>query len=147
MRIPSGIRGVLVDTSAWYALEDSRDQWHSDARAIRDRIAAEGRWRLVTTNFVVAESHARILSRSRTAAARFLERTDSLGAVDVVRIEVEDEVRAREILRRYHDKDFSLVDALSFAVMDRTRIRHAFAFNTYFHQYGRFTVLTPSGAW
>jgi predicted nucleic acid-binding protein len=41
----------------------------------------------------------------------------------------------------YDDKDFSLCDAISFAVMERRSARIAFAFDSHFRQYGRFTVL------
>ena len=42
----------------------------------------------------------------------------------------------RAILDRYADKDFSLTDAINFAVMDRLRLRTAFAFDRHFAQYG-----------
>ena len=51
--------------------------------------------------------------------------------------------RAREIIRQYEDKSFSLTDATSFAVMERLRISYAFTFDRNFAQYG-FTILTPS---
>jgi predicted nucleic acid-binding protein len=54
----------------------------------------------------------------------------------IERVTAEDEVRARDVLRRYEDKDFSYVDATSFAVMERLRIREAFAFDPHFVQYG-----------
>lgn len=53
-----------------------------------------------------------------------------------------DQRRAREILQRYDDKDFSLTDALSFAVMERLAIPNAFTFDHHFAQYG-LNVLTP----
>lgn len=47
-----------------------------------------------------------------------------------------------ELLRiaHYDDKDFSLTDATSFAVMERLHIPHAFTFDRDFTQYG-LTVL------
>jgi predicted nucleic acid-binding protein len=51
----------------------------------------------------------------------------------------EDELRAKTILLRYADKDFSYVDATSFAVMERLGLQTAFAFDEHFMQYG-FTV-------
>ena len=53
----------------------------------------------------------------------------------------EEEERAREIIGRHSDKDWSLCDAISFAVLDRRRIRRAFTFDRHFLQYGRIEVL------
>lgn len=62
-------------------------------------------------------------------------------ATVVVRVRASDEERARRIIFRYTDKDFSFADAVSFAVMERLQISHAFTFDRHFAQYG-FTVLT-----
>jgi len=97
---------------------------------------------LFTTNFIIAETHALLLARrGRAIASRGLGEIDN-STTTVVRISSRDERRAREIIRRYDDKDFSLTDAASFAVMERLRIPHAFTLDRHFAQYG-FTVLTP----
>lgn len=133
-------RAVFVDSGAFYALSDPTDASHPEARTIATRLAAE-RWRSFTTNFVVAETHALVLARrGRAAAARVLAEIDTVSARVIVRAEEEDERRARAIIRQYADKDFSLTDAISFAVMERLGIGHAFAFDRHFAQYG-FTVL------
>ncbi len=132
---------VFVDTSAFFALVDSHDQEHAGALAIQTRLIAE-RWRLFTTNFVLAETHALVLARlGRAVAGRVLRQLDD-STLTIVRASGADEQRAREILSRYDDKDFSLTDAISFAVMDRLGITQAFTFDRHFAQYG-FMVLAP----
>jgi predicted nucleic acid-binding protein len=42
------------------------------------------------------------------------------------------EARAEETLAQYHDRDFSFVDAVSFAVMRQRGIAEAFAFDHLF---------------
>jgi predicted nucleic acid-binding protein len=59
----------------------------------------------------------------------------------VIRALVEEEDRAREIIARHSDKDWSLCDAISFAVLDARRIRRAFTFDRHFLQYGRIEIL------
>lgn len=91
---------------------------------------------------MLAETHALLLARrGRTIAARILTEIDHSTAV-LVRVSAADERRAREIITTYQDKDFSLTDATSFAIMERLRIGHAFTFDRHFTQYG-FTVLEP----
>ena len=47
-----------------------------------------------------------------------------------------DEKKAKEIIQRYTDKEFSYTDATSFSVMERLGITSAFAFDIQFKQYG-----------
>lgn len=126
------LRRIFVDTSAHFALIDGTDTNHADALRVGQRLRTE-RWRMFTTNFIVAETHALILTRlGRRAAALALEEIDA-GAITVVQVSAGDEQRAREIIRRYTDKDFSLTDATSFAEMVRLRIAQAFSFDSDFH--------------
>jgi predicted nucleic acid-binding protein len=135
----SGDAAVLLDTSAFFVLFNQTDASHGAAQALVRRLNDERR-PVVTTNFVVAELHALLLRRAgRNLALQALKSLEQ-GGIVVVRVDVEDERRAREIIDRYDDKDFSLVDALSFAVMERLGIATAFAFDRHFAQFG-WTVL------
>jgi predicted nucleic acid-binding protein len=128
---------LFVDSSGFYALIDRDDDNHRRAR-ILFRAAATQRRQLVTTNFVLAEAHALILSRlGRALAARWLF-TLTAG---VIRVTEEDESRARAIIMTYQDKDFSYCDAASFAVMERLDLPQAVAFDVHFRQYARFEIL------
>jgi uncharacterized protein len=126
---------LFMDTSAYYALADARDANHGTAKQVRDGLIGE-RARLFTTNFVLAETHALVLSRlGREIALRVIDGIER-STTTVVRASARDEARARSILRQYDDKDFSLTDAMSFAVMERLRITRAFSFDAHFAQYG-----------
>ncbi len=118
------------------ALQVARDQNQETAVRIALRLARE-RATLVTTNFVVAETHAMMLRYLGSTVARLYLRDmyESQG-VAVFRVEEEDEKAARAIIERYTDKDFSLVDALSFVVMQRLAIKQAFTFDAHFVQFG-----------
>src|SRR5262249_30302976 len=126
---------------AYFALAYSRESRNSDARAIASQLATE-RWRLFTTNFILAETHALLLTRlNRVVAGRVLAEIDH-SPTTVLRVTSDDERRARAILAQYQDKDFSLTDATSFAVMERLSIGYAFSFDRNFAQYG-WVLLTP----
>jgi len=131
------MKTVFVDTSAFYAALDSSDAKHEDAKSLFGK-AADERWNLITTNFVVAETHALILTKlSRHAAAEWLRRVPA----KIKRVKEEDEEKGKEIIFKYQDKDFSYCDATSFALMERLGINQAMAFDRHFQQYGRFAIL------
>lgn len=134
------IARVFVDSSAFFALADQDDNRYSDAQAIQQRLIAD-RSAWFTSNFIVAEAHALFLTRlGIRPAMQFLDRLER-SSVTVIRVTTGDEARAKTIVRQYDDKDFSLTDASSFAIMERTRIQHALAFDRHFEQYG-FTVVS-----
>ncbi len=128
---------AFVDTSAFVALIRRDDERHLAALAIADRLKQQ-RVRLYTTNFVVAETHAALLHFVGAATARDFLRDADTGqlAVLVIRVEPEDEAAARATIYRQTDKDYSLTDTISFAVMTRLGLRHAWAFDKHFSQYG-----------
>ena len=132
----------LIDTGAHYALVSPRDERHQVAVRIQARAIRE-RSQLLTTNFIVAESHALILNRmNRATAEAFLTGIYTSTGMTVIRVSEADEQRARDIIRQYSDKSFSFTDATSFAVMDRLGLAYAFAFDHNFEQYGK-TLLAP----
>ena len=77
--------------------------------------------------------------RNRDDAVRVLRQIDHSSTI-FVRAEEADERRASDIIDQYDDKDFSLTDAISFAIMERFRIAHAFTFDRHVAQFG-FAVL------
>lgn len=123
---------LLVDTSAVYAVIDRDDTYHRRAVSLLRSLPRRGLTPLLT-NFIVAESHALLLSRLGAGIARdWLLRQ----IWPVERITLEDEEKARGIIRRYTDKSFSYTDATSFVVMERLGIKDVFAFDPHFRQYG-----------
>jgi predicted nucleic acid-binding protein len=82
-------------------------------------------------NLPVGARHA-----SPARAARFSNNPDSFG---IIRATEAGERRVREIIRQYTDKDYSLIDAISFAVMGRLHLRLAWTYDHHFAQFG----LTP----
>ncbi len=131
---------VFVDAGAWVSIAVQGDQYHRVATAAFDRLARE-RVPLVTTNLVVAEAYVLIYrwSDSRRAIA-FLRSLRQSSRLLRVYSTAELEVQAEEILTRYSDHDFSLVDAVSFAVMRQRGIGAAFAFDRHFSTAG-FTLV------
>jgi uncharacterized protein len=130
-------QGVLWDSSAILALLDADDADHEPAVAIARQIALDKRPSFIT-NYIEVEAHALLLRKlGRTLAREWL----LTGGLPVIRALPVEEDRAREIVLRHSDKDWSLCDAISFAVLDVRGIRRAFTFDRHFLQYGRIEVL------
>lgn len=126
---------VFVDSAAFYALTDPRDDNHAAAIAAGQRMAQAGN-DLYTTNFVLAEAHTLILNRmGRNAAERVLDQLYA-SAIRIIRVTERDETRARAIIHQSQDKEYSLVDAISFAVTERLHIRRAWTYDHHFSQFG-----------
>ena len=130
-------RDVLWDSSAILALLDADDADHTRAAAIARQIASEARPSFIT-NYIEVEAHALLVRKLGRIIARQWLLT---GGLPVVRALPADEQRAKEILARHADTDWTLCDAISFAVLDARRVARAFTFDHHFRQYGRIHVL------
>jgi predicted nucleic acid-binding protein len=130
-------RSVLWDSSAILALLDADDTDHARAVSTARSIASEKRPSFIT-NYIEAEAHALLLRKlGRAIATQWL----LAGGLPVVRVIPEEEQRAKAILARYTDKDWTLCDAVSFALLEARRIRRAFTFDRHFRQYGKVEIL------
>jgi predicted nucleic acid-binding protein len=123
---------LFVDTSAWFSLAVRNSPGHErTARSLRKRIA--GGARVVTTNLVVAETHALLLRRAgRDAALRFVRQVGTPPNVVVASTPGFETAAVRDWLERFDDQEFSLTDAVSFAVMTARGIREALALDHHF---------------
>ena len=130
-------RDVLWDSSAILALLDADDADHLRAVAVAKQIAAEKRPSFIT-NYVETEAHALLVRKLGRAIARQWLFTGGLPVVHALPAE---EQRAKEILIRYSDKDWTLCDAISFAVLEIRQVPRAFTFDHHFRQYGKVQVL------
>jgi len=128
---------VLWDSSAILALLDADDADHARAVAVARQIASEARPSFIT-NYVEVEAHALLVRKLGRVIARQWLLT---GGLPVVRALPTEEQRAKEILTRHSDKDWTLCDAISFAVLDARQVARAFTFDHHFRQYGRIQVL------
>jgi uncharacterized protein len=131
---------VFVDTGAFAAFMNRNDEHHHEALTVSRKLATQ-QAQLITTNFIVAETHSLVLARrGRDLALATLARIDR--TVEFIeRIAMEDELQARVILERHDDKTYTYTDATSFAVMERLGLRDVFTFDRHFAQYG-FSPLT-----
>ncbi len=129
---------IFVDAGIFYAFLDKSDKFHQDATNLF-RKARKDHWPLITSNFILAESHALILSKlGRNIARMWLFSVQRI--ISIQRVKEEDEEKAKEIIKTYTDKDFSYTDATSFTMMERLSLTTVWAVDKDFVQYGKFKV-------
>jgi uncharacterized protein len=122
----------FVDTSAWYPILVAKHPDHVRL-ASRLRTLIRDHRRLVTTNLVVAETHALLLRRvGHTAALTFVKTVGEPPNVVVQSTQELEHTAAHHWLARYVDQDFSFTDAVSFAVMTERQIKDALALDHHF---------------
>ncbi len=115
----------FVDTSFWVALQFRRDGHHEEARVLWDEGGA-----LLSSNHVLGETWTFLRRRlGHRSAVEFLERTNSSARLAVHHVNEVTEQDAWRWLRRHDERDYSFVDATSFASMRRLRLTEALAFD------------------
>lgn len=136
---------IYVDSAAFIALADEGDSHHARAKAFSESLPAGAR--LATSDMVCAETFSNLLYGLGAEAARTFSRAilTGEGAVEVLFPDCQDLVAAQRTLDKYRDQTFSLVDCVSFALMERHKMTRAFTFDRHFAVYrpagGRFQVL------
>lgn len=123
---------VFVDSGAWIALALSRDPLHERAREQWDLLQASGA-KLHTSVPVVIETFT-FLDRNavRDVALAWKESIYRAGTVKILACELRDLEQSWDYFRRTDLHKLSAVDATSFAIMRRARIRLAYTFDHHF---------------
>ena len=131
---------IFVDTSFWVAMQLPDDAHHPAAAALLRAHAADP---LATSNQVRGETWTFLRRRAgHRWAVRFLDHLERSPRVEVLGVDEEAEGEALRWLRRHNEREYSFVDATSFAVMRKRRIREALAFDGDFAAAG-FVELRP----
>lgn len=123
---------AFVDSGAWIALALSRDPLHERAREQWDILRGAGA-KLHTSIPVVIETFT-FLERNanRDVALTWRDSIREPGIVKILACELRDLEQAWEYFRRADLHKLSAVDATSFAIMKRARIRLAYTFDHHF---------------
>ena len=123
---------AFVDSGAWIALALSRDPLHPQALEHWGILQSAGA-KLHTSIPVVIETFT-FLERNanRDVALTWKDSIFKPGTVSILPCELSDLNRSWEYFRRKDLHKLSAVDATSFSIMKRARIRLAFAFDYHF---------------
>jgi uncharacterized protein len=123
---------VFVDSGAWIALALSRDPLHLQAREQWDLLQGAGA-NLYTSVPIVIETFT-FLDRNanRDVALAWKQSISKPRIVKVLPCELRDLEQSWEYFRRADLRKLSAVDATSFAIMRRARIRLVYTFDHHF---------------
>lgn len=131
-------RAVFVDTGAWKAFVDAKDEFHLPVKKEFERCRSE-KIALGTTDYVVSETLTLLRLRPGLGYRMAVEFGKMVQSSQVIQIDfVSPEIfqKGWEIFQKYSDKDFSFVDCTSFALMEKKGLREALAVDPHFSQYG-----------
>lgn len=129
----------FVDTSFWIALQSERDPNHEAADALTEQTLGP----LITTNHVVGETWTFMRRWSgHGGASAALRRIHAVPTLTILHVDPEEEADAWRWLARRDEREYSFIDATSFAVMRRRRMREALAFDGDFSAAG-FVEIRP----
>lgn len=129
---------IFVDTSFRVALRNRKDQHHQEAIEL---LQVRGNDSLVTTNHVRGESWTYLRRKAgHRSAVDFLDALERSPRITVTLVRPELEASAIKWLRRHDERQYSFVDATSFAFMKQQKVAEALAFDGDFSAAG-FTEL------
>ena len=130
---------IFVDSGAWIALLNRRDQHHDDAAVILDSLGQQ-KVQLLTTDYVIDETVTWLRYRVNHAiAVQFLDLIENSRATGVLTLVAIDRIlfqAAERLFRQYDTARLSFTDCTSFAVSHQYNISEAFAFDQHFPMMG-----------
>jgi len=133
---------IFIDTGAWLARFDRRDQFHSRALEAWFHLEEE-KERCATSNLVLAEALTLLARRAGYAfaarQARTIYRSRSLA---ILRPAQETEMEAISLFEKLSDQAVSFTDCVSFQLMREKRLHEVFGFDRHFEAVG-FTIWPP----
>jgi predicted nucleic acid-binding protein len=128
---------IFVDTGFVIALINQRDQYHQQASELANRF--EG-YPLLVTDGVLLEIGNALVRNYKKEAIEIIEQFFDSDEVEVVRLTPQLFDQAFSLYKMYEDKEWGLVDCISFAVMRAVGVSQALTFDRHFVQAG-FQVL------
>ncbi len=125
---------IFVDTSGFFALLVKNDYMHIRA-AENFKYFSEHNTQLITSSFVLVETTALLHRRVGLPAVNDFN-LKILPLLEVIWVDKDWYAKAFQRLMSQNRRDISLVDHLSFEIMESMQISCAFAFDKHFEQSG-----------
>lgn len=126
---------IFTDTSAFLALLDADDAEHERAKKAWENLITNEELMICTTNYVLVETFALIQRRLGIEAVRAFQE-DVYPLLNVEWINESDHRAGVAVVLTASRRRLSLVDCVSFEVMNRLGINRVFCFDSHFAEQG-----------
>ena len=144
---------IFLDTLFVVALINPRDQYHAKASELAAKYESHP---LLVTDAVLleignglarklAQCRARLKKNYKQEAIEVIEDFLDSEEVEIIRLTPELFQRAFELYKKYNDKDWGLIDCISFVVMTDRRVTEALTFDQHFQQGGFKALMAENG--
>ena len=124
---------IFIDTLFVVALVNRRDQYHEQATKLAERLDGHP---LLVTDAVLLEIGNALSRNYKEEAVRIMDDFLASDEVEIVRLTPELFDKAYSMYRTYLDKEWSLVDCISFVVMRQAAVKQVLTFDRHFAQAG-----------
>ena len=132
---------VFLDTSYAVALSARTDENHERAVQLAEELEATDSYFVTTRAILLEIGNALSKIRHREAAVRLLTALENDPKVEIVPASDELYLRALEMYRDRSDKEWGLIDCMSFVVMTDQGLNEALTADNHFRQAGFLVLL------
>jgi uncharacterized protein len=132
---------VFLDTSYAVALSAATDENHQRALELAEQLEASGATFVTTRAILLEIGNTLAKLRYREAAVRLLNALDNDPKLEIVQASDELYQRAFDIYQERLDKEWGLIDCMSFVVMKDHQLTEALTADHHFQQAGFHTLL------
>lgn len=129
---------ILVDTAYVLALVNERDQYHDRAQELADLFEGHD---LLITDAVLLEIGNALARGFKEQAIEIITYFIESEEVEIFRHSSQIFDKAFALYKKYADKEWSLVDCISFIVMRERGIKQALTFDRHFEQAGFVAIM------
>lgn len=123
----------FLDTSFIIALINERDQYHQIANDLANYYDNSF---LVTSDAILLEIANGLSRNYKQQATQLLEYLLNAETVEIIHVTPELFNQGFDLYKKFQDKEWGLVDCISFVIMKNQNITHALSFDHHFQQAG-----------
>lgn len=127
----------FLDTSFIIALINERDQYHQTANDLANYYDDSF---LITSDAILLEIANGLSRNYKQEATQLLEYLLNAETVEIIHVTPELFYQGFDLYKNFQDKEWGLVDCISFVIMKNQNITHALSFDHHFQQAGFYLV-------